>query len=281
MTFIEKYIEEQFLKATLTSSNGIIWKITDNTDASHCLSMTKILKILFGSIKHKNRQMIFIPLDIWCPPMAPIDLVAETNKPASSRWRFCVKCHDIIKEYGRLVLLFVSGISKEKQVMSWEPMLACANCTSEISHIHHYFPWIVCICSLWSDTIRTALNVCHMCLCPVEDKIVCGEECSTFMQALENLKNKNRKETNKETASDLKELIAERMINAKVSIHEPILCSQCTVVSNCFKKARGNCKRCGKIAFCAFHKGDGEKHIEEENCAHFLDIWDSKSFVIL
>lgn len=280
MNVIESTIEKLFLETTLTSSDGITWKIVENTDTLPCLSMTNILKILFDSIQHKNRHMMFIPLDIWCPPMAPIEPVVEKEVQTSSKWRFCIKCHERIKKYGRLVLFFVTGFSKQKRVMAWEPMLACANCTSKFSNTrHHYFPWIVSIRSLWDNTINAALNVCHGCLCPVNNKIVCSNECSIFMQKLENLK--NEKKTEKKAAYNLEALIIERMINAEVSIHEPILCSQCNVVKNCLGKAKGNCKRCGKIAFCALHRSKGESHIEEEECNHFIDIWNNKNFVIL
>ena len=273
-------IEKKFLSAVLTSNDGIQWRATDNSDISHCLSMADILKGLFEPMKHKNRLMTFVPLDIVCPPMVPVAVSDEKQLAVLSKWRFCIKCHKKIGKYGRLVLLFVR-IKKGKGYMAWEPMLVCTSCSWDYSEKCYYFPWIISIRTLWDNPIYTALNVCYVCLLPIEGDVVCGQKCVKFIQDLEKLKSGKEEKTKKAISTDLIDIIVERMANANVSIYEPVLCSQCTVVKNCFKKAKGKCERCGKIAYCAFHVKEGEKHVEEEKCDHFSDVWDSKNFVVL
>lgn len=278
LTRLQYMFEEKFNEAILTAKDGIAWRIAHGTHPDIKHKMSDILKNLFNPIKHKKRIMAFLPLDIKCPPMAPVNEFLESNNIITSRWRFCVKCENEITDYGRLVLMFVKGTMQKRSYIAWEPMLTCVDCTGPFSDDHHYFPWIVSVDSLWDDIISDALNVCHVCLTPNSDESLCSDDCVKSLLLMQKMKNKMVGDFN---TNELIEIIVERMRSAEISLYEPLLCSQCTVIRGCFMKAKGNCEKCRKIAFCAAHKREGGDHIEDEECQHFLEIWKSENFVIL
>ena len=275
VALVDETAEAVFRDAVVQMAEDVEWGCTDNKDTSHCRKMPGVIEALVCEFGRRSRHMMYVPLDVLCPPMAPISISTEKRHAITSRWRFCLACYKPISQYGRLALLIVTGIANEKRSVGWHPMLACLDCTYTVSSDCCFFPWVATVAGLWQDAMEKALNSCPVCLKPTDGGKVCSDVCEESAAFLE------QNDSREGETDDLRLVVLERMRCAEVSLYSLLFSSQCTVVKGCFVRARGCCPRCGKAAYCAHHKKEGEQHVHEGKCKSHLKVWKTENFVDL